>query len=164
MAIKWELIEDRNGRNRKFWGESDATELEDVRADFREMFRKLFEEQIPRFSRDSWNCLICAETVDTGGFVMELVKDFDLLQSQRGIALHFARLRDHLEGDFSSDEDFEAECASQEKQYVRVLMEAWSDVKNAPVIQSVLSHGSIPFRIINTPENQVSPVLETTLS
>lgn len=77
------------------------------------------------------------------------------------VNLRFDELRaslwyDKFPDDVTSDRAFQ----QAQTRFVGLLMAAWSKVRGEPTIKQVLESRSIPFRIINTDEDDVPPLLD----
>jgi len=169
--ITWEYAQYNSKKIGNFFGISLAEERQDMLRDVQSLWLKVFEEQMPHHDFAKWNSMHGSLEVDRGSVALVPLLDFDLHKQLPYSALYFQSTEAYLDEIFEQSEEafdptndpFEIACDAEEEKYVSLLMEAWNGVKNHPAIRTVLNQRSIPFRIINSPEEDVAPLLETVL-
>jgi hypothetical protein len=161
--IEWSETTYAGGKKRKFWGVTAARTDDAIVAAFAEQWRKVFTDVLSWYAPDRWNGLFCGVNVYEGTFDFSPVLDFELIKSLPGCHLKFDALEEILQGDFETDEEFDAACQRETSRYVNFILSGWELAQPHVAKECKLDAQQIPFRVIDTPE-PVPPLAETVLT
>lgn len=163
MAVVWKLHQ-QSAKNRLFTGESTAVEEAEIRADLAELWLKAFSEVLPWYPAEKWNSVQGSIDAYEGTIDLTPLLDFDLLTSLPGCRVHFDSLEGITQADFDSDDEFEVVYHREEERYVSFLQAAWAEARQRKLVGEFLQARTIPFRIVNSPEEDEAPLAEMGLS
>ena len=161
QLVEWKLIEDRHGIIKNLWGTTSVFDDTLIVEAFAEQWRKFFDTVISWYEQDRWNSVLCVCIADRGDFDIIPTEDLDFRGTKGRVNLRFSELRANLWYDrFPDDAASHLAFQHEEKRFVKALMAAWSKVRSESAIAHIFESRVIPFRIINTDESDVPPLLD----
>lgn len=165
--VEWKLTEDVRPRSgsqadrKNLWGTTTAFDDAPIVEAFAELWHKLFDTVLPWYEPDWWNSILCVCIADRGDFDLIPTENLDFRGSKGRVSLRFDELRASLWYDkFPDDTSSELAFQKEQERFVKALMAAWTKVWNEPGIARVVESRAILFRIINSDESDVPPLLD----
>lgn len=167
QLVEWKPTEDVWERSqsrfaiKNLWGTTTAFEDALVVQAFTELWRQFFDTVLPWCEADRWDSILCVCIADRGDFDLIPTENLDFRGTLGRVNLRFNELRASLWYDqFPDDTASNLAFQKEQKRFVGALMLAWSMVRNEPAIAQIVESRIIPFRVINTDESEVPPLLE----